>query len=344
MLVAIPLSRTGARSVRSDQDGMAVVAMLLVVAVVAVLAAALMARQSTVIQNAQLEQTRAQAHWLLRGELSRVQTNLQGQAQRLAYTRLDGSWNRRQLGIIIGTLEGRPARLYGEVVDEQSKFNLRNLVEGGVLQAEQANSFLRLCGFLGIAPAQGRDIIRRVALSLVEPNRPGSAPRPSTDQQAQTQRQKVLSQLGLPTRLPARAQAPRLRTLDELQALKGIDPATIERLRPFVTLLPVTTSINANTARAEVLAAAVPGLTLERARALLGPRDSGQWFLHRSDIQARLQTPGAEWPAHINLGTTSHWFLSRNALKGQGSLFIAQSLLHDDKQGLPRVIWTRFGP
>src|SRR3712207_6947571 len=46
---------------------------------------------------------------------------------------------------------------------------------------------------------------------------------------------------------------------------EGVDAQVLERLRPFVTVLPERTIVNANTAAAEVLAAQVPGLAVSDA-------------------------------------------------------------------------------
>jgi general secretion pathway protein K len=68
--------------------------------------------------------------------------------------------------------------------------------------------------------------------------------------------------------------------------LTGIDGEVVERLRPFVTVLPQRTPVNANTAPAEVLAARFD-LGLAEARRLVASR-ARAYFNNRADVLARL--------------------------------------------------------
>ena len=70
----------------------------------------------------------------------------------------------------------------------------------------------------------------------------------------------------------ARSQAPlQPQRIDELTWL-GMDAATVERLRPVLTVLPLRTQVNVNTASREVLAAVVDGLDLARSARLVQVR------------------------------------------------------------------------
>ena len=80
----------------------------------------------------------------------------------------------------------------------------------------------------------------------------------------------------------------RLGSVDDLLALPGVDPALVERLRPFVTVLPQATPINANTAPAEVLAARIDNLALADARRLVESRDRA----HFKDVADALHRLG----------------------------------------------------
>ncbi|WP_369326249.1 type II secretion system minor pseudopilin GspK [Alcaligenes nematophilus] len=324
---------------------MAVIAVLVVVAIVAVLAAALMARQATAIRAAQAEQTRVQARWLLQGEISRAQVVLLAEAQREPSTRLDGLWHRPMGGEVVGSLEGAPARLFSEIVDEQSKFNLRNLVSVDQVDPAEAETFLRLCALVGVPQEKAQRIARRVVVSLVEAERrveASGATSPAMVEELKRARS-AAQQLGFGQQLPTQEQAPRLRTLDDMLVDDAIDSAVLERLRPYVTVLPARTRTNANTARPEVLAATIPGLQLDRARALTQARDGGQWFLNRGDIFNRLQMQDRLSPSSLRVGVTSRWFRVTSALQAPRTIFVVNALLHDDKQTLPQVVWLREG-
>ncbi|WP_370679420.1 type II secretion system minor pseudopilin GspK [Comamonas sp. GB3 AK4-5] len=319
---------------------MAVVSVLLIVVVIALLAVTLMARQTTTIRAAQTEQNRVKAHWLLHGELSRVQALLRTEAQRTPLTQRDGAWARPVAGIVVGEIAGEPARAFIEVTDEQSKFNLRNLVDAGQIDLRELEVFQRLCALLGVPDEQASRIARRVVLSSLEADRETTAP-PSPDPEQAKAALAAAQQLGLAP-LGHRDQAPRLRDVFNLLAVPGIDAASVARLSPHITILPQRTWINANTAGPEVLAAWVPGLSVGRAQTLLEARDHGQWFINRGDFTNRLQMPEIE-EADILIGITSQWFRMSGALRTPHTTLLLQGLLHDDKKSLPQVVWLREG-
>lgn len=318
------------------QSGMAVIAMLLLVAVIALLASALLARQSTALHVAQNEQTRLQGQWLLRGEISRSQQLLWREAIRNPVTRLDGRWAQPRNGEIVGQLAGEPARIVAEITDEQAKFNLRNLVDSGAVDPRETAAFLRLCALLGLSREQAALIARRVISSLVE-----APPRVQLNSEDSRAAREAAQSVGIVSLNP-REQAPRLRALTDLLAVEGIEAASIERLQPYVTVLPQRSWINANTAGPEVLAAWVPGLSLERAKALLVSRNNGQWFINRGDFTRRMQLPEIDENA-VLIGITSQWFRLNAALRTPHHTLLMQALLFDDKTTLPQVVWLREG-
>ena len=65
----------------------------------------------------------------------------------------------------------------------------------------------------------------------------------------------------------------------------GIDPAVLERLQNFVVLLPVRTTVNINTADAEVIAAVSPGLDPGAAQALVQTRQRGAYKIGSRSAQ-----------------------------------------------------------
>ncbi|WP_166803756.1 type II secretion system protein GspK, partial [Pseudomonas aeruginosa] len=134
---------------------------------------------------------------------------------------------------------------------------------------------------------------------------------------------------------------PALRRLDDLARL-GIPPATLERLRPYVTILPETTWINGNTARAEVLAACVPGLGLDQARRVLGERDRGRWFLNRGDFVNRLNMPQLQAQS-VKVGITSDWFLLTAYARRDRQEVRLQALVQRKAGESTAVNWVRVG-
>jgi general secretion pathway protein K len=335
-VVVVPVG-IEARSRSAHERGMAVVSALLIVAVIALLAASLLGRQSAFIRTTQGDQSRLQARWLLRGEVSEAQRILRAEAAREPTTRLDGAWNRPFSRQAAGQVAGDGGRLLSEIGDEQGKFNLNNLVDRGRIDPAEAEVFMRLCALVGVAPAQANSIMRRVVVSLG-----GPAATESESGEVKERVARVAAGMGLPAGLPQAAQAPRLRALEDLLAVPGVDAGVLARLAPFVTVLPARSWINANTASAEVVAAGVPGLTLERARALLSTRDRGQWFINRGDFVTRLRMPELDMN-EVRIGITSNWFRVSSVLDTARTRFVQVALVHDDKRALPRVVWLREG-
>jgi general secretion pathway protein K len=88
--------------------------------------------------------------------------------------------------------------------------------------------------------------------------------------------------------------APLLMTsVDSLLDIPGYTPEIVARLRPFVTVLPTTTALNMNTASAEVIAAAVPGMSLSQAQALVARRQT-VFFRNAGDVQLALTAAGVQ--------------------------------------------------
>ena len=206
-------------------------------------------------------------------------------------------------GAQVGAFEGR-------IEDEQGKFNLRNLVNHDQVDAEQLQHFERLCRLIGVDPAVSQRISQRVIGSY--------------------------AQAALPARYPM------LRSLDDLGAIDGLDPVVLRRMQAYISVLPSITWVNGNTARAEVLSAVVPPLSLSQAQALVAERDAGHWFINRGDFVNRLRLPQVAVDS-VPVGITSEWFrVQGRARREQGRVTI-DALLHRPEDRQPQVIWARVG-
>ncbi len=280
----------------AKQRGMAIISALLIAAVVAVLAGSMLTRQTVFTRSLEAEQLRLQGQWLLLGGLERSRQLLWEARQKDVLTRLDQPWARAQGG----AFEGR-------IVDEQGKFNLRNLVNREQPDAEQLQRFERLCRTLGVDPALSRRISQRVVASYVPP-----------------------------------AKYPMLRSLEDLGGLEGLDPLLLQRLQAYISVLPAPTWVNGNTASAEVLSAVVPQLSLSQAHGLVAERDSGQWFINRGDFVNRLRLPQVAVDT-VQVGITSEWFRLQGQARREQRRVTIDALLHRPEERQPQVIWSRVG-
>ncbi|SDS40473.1 general secretion pathway protein K [Pseudomonas cedrina] len=280
----------------AKQRGMAIISALLIAAVVAVLAGAMLTRQSVFTRSLEAEQLRIQGQWLLQGGLEHSRQMLWDARRKDVLTRLDQPWARAQVGAFAGRIE-----------DEQGKFNLRNLVNRQQVDAEQLQSFERLCRLIGVDPAVSRRISQRVIASYVPP-----------------------------------ARYPMLRSLDDLSGIEGLDPVVLQRMQAYISVLPGPTWVNGNTASAEVLSAVVPQLSLAQAHGLVAERDSGQWFINRGDFVNRLRLPQVVVDA-VQVGITSEWFRLQGQARREQRRVTIDALLHRPEDREPRVIWSRVG-
>ena len=313
---------------QSNQQGMAIISALLIAAVVAVIAAGMLTRQSVSTRALEADQQRVQGRWLLHGGLEISRQLLWDARQRDPLTRLDQPWAQR---LNAQGFEGR-------LEDEQGKFNLRNLVANERVDEAQVQAFQRLCALIGISAGLSQRISQRVI---------GSYPYLLNPQIAENTTSKNAFDSGRATspnasRKPQHPKLPMLRSVDDLRSVEGVNDAVIGKLAPYLTVIPATTWLNGNTATAPVLAAYVPGLSLERAQALINERDAGRWFINRGDFVNRLRMPNLELTS-VKVGITSDWFRLRGEARREQRRVSLDALLHRSEDRLPQVIWSRVG-
>ena len=239
---------------RCRQGGAALLAAMLTVTLVATFAATALWQQWRSVEVEAAERTRIQSAWILIGALdwSRlilIEDSRAGGADHLAEpwavpleearlsTFLAADRNVTQIDDAGG---GEEAFLSGQIIDLQSRLNLANLVSGDTVNEAALAQFERLFAQLGLPPAELTALVQ----ALRQAQAPGNE---NTDAPLMPQSPSQLAWLGL-------------------------DAATVQRLRPYVELLPKPTPLNINTASAEVLAGVIPGLDLASAKRLAARR------------------------------------------------------------------------
>lgn len=106
--------------------------------------------------------------------------------------------------------------------------------------------------------------------------------------------------------------------VDDLLAVPGFTPAVLTAIRQDIIFLPRATPVNANTTRAEVLAARLPPLSLADANTLIATRRKVS-FRDLSEISARLPGKPDIDPALLSVATSYFLVNGRVAIR-QASL------------------------
>ena len=273
------------RGAWGHQSGAALLTAMITVALVATLAAGALWRQWRGVEVEAAERARVQSAWLLSGALDWSRLILAGDLredrQRAGEPPTDHllgeAWAvplaEARLSSFLAAGESstdtdREAFLSGQIVDLHSRLNVMNLASGDPVKAFAR--FERLFSLLNLPNAElgalQRNLVRAQAAMS------GSA-----------------------TDAAGGGDAPLLpRRFDQLSWL-GLSPATLQLLRPYVTVLPteaqVPTRINLNTASAEVIYAAVPELDLAAAQRLVGTRNQA-YFKDTATALASVAPPG----------------------------------------------------
>jgi len=151
---------------------------------------------------------------------------------------------------------------------------------------------------------------------------------------------RLLEILGLPVALAEPIAVQPIAELGDLHRVRGVDEATLARLRPFVTVLRQPTPVNVNTAPPEVLAA-IAAIDLTQARTLARAR-TGAPFRDRDEFRARL--PRADTPlGDDEISVQSRYFLvAGRATVGKADVRMQALLERTGASALPAILWQRI--
>lgn len=260
------------------QSGAALLAAMLTVMLVATFSAAALWQQWRAAEVEGAERARVQAAWVLIGALdwSRLILAEDGRAGGpdhlgepwavpLEEARLT-SFLSAEKNVSSDNLDGLPdAFLSGRIVDAQSKLNVLSLVDNNKPSLASVAVFVRLFGLLGLPVSE----LNQMTTGLV------SALSTGTD---------AASGGGDAGNAPLMPQE-----VSQLVWL-GLSPSTAKALEPYVTILPVKTALNLNTASAEAISASMESLPIATARQLVEKRTRNP-FKQVSDASEGLPTP-----------------------------------------------------
>lgn len=268
------------------QRGAALLAAMLTVTLVATFAAAALWQQWRAVEVETAERARLQSAWILVGALDWSRLILREDAITGGADHLAEPWavplqearlstflaaDRNVAQVDDASTDTTDAFLSGQITDMQARLNLTNLIEGDKVNAGALRQFSRLFERLGLPPQQLDQLVQALREAKASKGADSSAPLapPSVTQ---------LGWLGLP-------------------------PTTVAVLAPHVTLLPVRTPVNLNTADVDVLWAAIDGLDTASAQKIVQARQA-RHFRGLTDVTNQLG-------ASIALNADDHAIASR---------------------------------
>jgi len=297
------------------QRGAALLTAMIIVTLIVTLAASMVWQQWRAVQVETAERARVQSAWILNGALDWARLILREDARSGRPTALTEPWATPLaearlstfLAVDTSNAEDAPdAFLSGVITDAQARFNLTNLVQQGKLVPAEVEALDRLCQAVGVSS----DVAGRIGQGL------RAADAASTS--AGT------------TDAPLRP-----RSVEQLSWL-GVDADSLERLTPYVVLLPVRTPVNINTASREVLAAAIKGLDLATAERLVQTRQRDP-FKSLTAVQNLL--PGIPTLNQQQVALFSSFFEVRGRLRLEDRVLEQRSLV--ERRGLEIVVLQR---
>jgi general secretion pathway protein K len=283
---------------RKAQSGAALISAMLVVTLVATLASVALWQQWRHVEVESAERHRVQSSWLLNGALDWSRLILREDAMAGVAGSSGGNadhlaepWALPLKEAKLSTFlaqdqqlrEGDPeVFLSGQITDAQSRINLTNWFEAsdGKVSAKMNEpmqlALVRLFNVLDLPRAE----LERLAAAWRAAAQSARLSNPAMGQASQG----TASGASL---LP--------KQISQLQWL-GLSADTVQRLSPYVTILPEVTPVNLNTASAEVIYATVPGLDLAAAQQFVQQRTRAH-FSNLTDASKALggKTLEARW-------------------------------------------------
>jgi general secretion pathway protein K len=296
---------------RRRERGAALLTAMVIVTLVATLAASMIWQQWRAVQIEAAERSRAQSAWILQGALDWSRLILREDARTGGADYLGEPWAvplaEARLSTFLAidrdrTDDAPEAFLSGRIEDAQSRFNLRNLVNGPEVSEPDVQALARLC--------ETAEVPSALAQSLAE------ALRAATLANAET------------APLPPQS-------IDQVTWL-GIDADSLRRLRRYVVLLPSRTPVNLNTAQREVIAAAVAGLDLATAERLVQERQRSP-FKSLAAAQALLPTGIRLDPQRVSVA--SRYFVVTGRLRLDERVLDERSLV--ERRGVEVIALSR---
>ena len=237
---------------KQKQYGVALITALLITAVATIAAVAMAARQQLDIRRAGNVIDVDRAYMFVLGVEDWAKQILARDRKDNQIDNLEEDW-----ATILPPLSVEGGVVAGRIEDLQGLFNLNNLINNGTPSANDRKIFERLLQNAGVST----DIIDAV-VDWMDKDDQQIFPHGAEDND--------YLQRDIPYRTPNAAMA----SPSELLLVKGMSHEDYSKIAPYVTALPERTTININTAPAQVLVAVIEGLTQSEAEQIVDDRSN----------------------------------------------------------------------
>jgi general secretion pathway protein K len=309
---------------RARLNGAALLTAMLTVALVASMAAAALWQQWRGVEVETAERTRAQALWVLTGALDWARLILREDARSGGSDHLGEPWaiplEEARLSTFLAVDKNTTADsadpiaqvfLSGRISDLQGRMNVLNLVEDGKLSAPWLLAFSRLFEQLGLPVTELAVVAENLRFAQDTAAENGSS--------------------RLAPLVPQR--------VGQLRWL-GLSESSLVKLGPYITVLPMRTPVNLNTASVTVLYACIPTLDLAQAQHLASSRQTGH-FRTLNDI-SKLVTEIAGDLAAAQHSVNSRFFEVQGRLRLDQTVVEERSVVQRDGLNV-KTLWRDRG-
>jgi general secretion pathway protein K len=303
---------------------------MLTVTLVATLATASLWQQWRAVEIEAADRSRVQSGWILSGamdwsRLILIEDGRAGGADHLAEpwaiplqeARLSSFLAADRYNTVTDSDTAMEAFLSGQINDAQGRLNVMNLIDEGKVSARAMATFTKLFELLGLPQQQLADLAENLRLASE------AATAETTPASSKSDSSTAL----LPQRI-------------EQLVWMGLPPRTLTIITPFITLLPVKTLLNVNTASPEALYAAVPTLAMATAQKLVTERNRSHFRTLGDAIKFAPEISNAA--NQDALSVTTRFFEVQGRLRIDDTTFQEHSLLQRDGLDV-KILWRERG-
>ncbi|MFA6014820.1 MAG: type II secretion system minor pseudopilin GspK [Gallionellaceae bacterium] len=295
------------------QNGVAIIMVMLIVAISSTLAVYISQQQNFWQRQIETQFDRTQARRLGLTGIDWARGVLADDLRANAFDHETELWTMR-----LPAMPVENGEVIGLIEDRQGRFNLNSIVKSGLTSPADLAKLQRLLSLLDL-PVELADALADWIDLDAEIQIPGGV--------------EDAYYLGLSR--PYRAANRPLVEFGELARVKGFTPQIMNKLQPFVVVLPISGALNVNFISAEVLTA-ISNMSLSDARLVVQQR-RGKPFTTVAEFKQHLPNPAISIE-DADLAVSSNFFWITGQASVNNSQVITQALVHRN-QGWPKVIW-----